>query len=149
MGYPKLSYPPIHLRARRGEGGRTEIFDSVRKRWLVLTPEEWVRRHVVEYLITECRYRPEQIVEEYPVNINGMAQRADIVILANDGRPEVVVECKEPGVRLSQETLGQVVRYNSILGCSYVAITNGLDTYCYASDGLTYTPMQALPINKG
>ena len=73
MGYPKLSYPPIHLRARRGEGGRTEIFDSVRKRWLVLTPEEWVRRHVVEYLITECRYRPEQIVEEYPVNINGMA----------------------------------------------------------------------------
>lgn len=149
MDYPKLNYPPIRLRARRGEGGRTEVFDRVRQRWLVLTPEEWVRRHVVAYLTAECGYQPEQIVQEYPININGMAQRADIVVLTADAKPLLVVECKEPGIRLSQETLAQVVRYNSILGCRYVAITNGLDTFCYQYDGQRYTPIDALPSNQG
>lgn len=149
MSYPKLNYPPIHLRARRGEGGRTEVFDRVRQRWLVLTPEEWVRRHVVAYLTSECGYLAEQIAQEYPIDINGMAQRADIVVFTADAKPEVVVECKEPGIRLSQETLAQVVRYNSILGCRYVVITNGLETFCYEYDGRSYTPIEALPSRRG
>lgn len=149
MSYPKLNYPPIHLRARRGEAGRTEVFDRVRQRWLVLTPEEWVRRHVVAYLTKECGYQPEQIAQEYSININGMAQRADIVVLTAEAKPEVVVECKEPGIRLSRQTLAQVVRYNSILGCRYVVITNGLETLCYEYDGQSYTPIEALPSNRG
>lgn len=148
MSYPKLNYPPIHLRARRGEAGRTEVFDRVRQRWLVLTPEEWVRRHVVAYLSSECGYQPEQIAQEYPININGMAQRADIVVLTAEAKPEVVVECKEPGIRLSRQTLAQVVRYNSILGCRYVVITNGLETLCYEYDGQSYAPIEALPSNR-
>jgi hypothetical protein len=70
--YPTLNFPPIHLRARRGANNNTEVFDAGRGRWLVLTPEEWVRRHVVEYLRTECGFAQQQIIEEYPVNINGM-----------------------------------------------------------------------------
>ena len=142
---PKLNFPPIHLKARLGTNGRTEVFDVVRGRWLVLTPEEWVRRHVVEYLRTECGYQPQQIVEEYPVTLNGMAQRADIVVVGCDARPYMVIECKEPGVKISTETLSQVVRYNSVLGGQYVVITNGIGTFCYEWDGSNYTPINYFP----
>ncbi|MBO5830612.1 MAG: type I restriction enzyme HsdR N-terminal domain-containing protein [Alistipes sp.] len=148
MDYPTLNFPPIHLRARRSANGRTEIFDAVRGRWLVLTPEEWVRRHVVEYLRTECGFQPQLIVEEHPVNINGMAQRADIVVMGDDMRPLLVVECKEPNIKIGDEVLRQVVRYNSVLGCRYIALTNGLTTYCYEHDGEKYSPIKSFPHAK-
>lgn len=146
MQLPRLNFPAIHLRARRSASGRTEVFDSVRGRWLVLTPEEWVRRHVVGYMLSECGFLAQQIVEEYPVNINGMPQRADIVALDSLARPMVVVECKEPNVRIDQSVLGQVVRYNSVLGCRYIVITNGIETFSYvmAEDG-SYTPLDHFP----
>ena len=146
MQLPKLNFPAIHLRARRSASGRTEVFDSVRGRWLVLTPEEWVRRHVVGYMLSECGFLAQQIVEEYPVNINGMPQRADIVALDSLARPMVVVECKEPNVRIDHSVLSQVVRYNSVLGCRYIVITNGIETFSYAmsKDG-NYTPLDDFP----
>ena len=146
MQLPKLNFPAIHLRARRSASGRTEVFDSVRGRWLVLTPEEWVRRHVVGYMLSECGFLAQQIVEEYPVNINGMPQRADIVALDSLARPMVVVECKEPNVRIDQSVLSQVVRYNSVLDCRYIVITNGIETFSYAmsKDG-NYTPLDHFP----
>ena len=143
MEYTKLNYPSIHLRARRGANGRTEVFDRVRGKWLVLTPEEWVRRHVVEYMLLQCNIQPQQIVEEYPVEINTMAQRADIVALDNNGKPHIVVECKEPNIKIDAEVLAQVVRYNSVLQCKYMVITNGLTTYCYTYD----KEGKCLPIN--
>lgn len=146
MQLPKLNFPAIHLRARRGVNGRTEIFDAVRGRWLVLTPEEWVRRHVVGYMLSECGFLAQQIVEEYPVNINGMPQRADIVAVNSHAQPMVVVECKEPNVRIDQSVLSQVVRYNSVLGCRYIVITNGIDCYCYTkTDDGSYTPLDHFP----
>lgn len=145
MEYPKLNYPPIHLRARREEGGRTEVFDRVRGKWIVLTPEEWVRRHVVEYMLANCNIQPQQIVEEYPVEINGMSQRADIVTLDTSGKPYIIVECKEPNIKIDNEVLAQVVRYNSILNGHYVVITNGLATYCYAHNDGKYTPITHFP----
>ena len=148
MELPKLNYPAIRLRARRTATGRTEVFDAVRGRWLVLTPEEWVRRHVVEYMLSECGFQPQQIVEEYPVNINGMPQRADIVAIGNDAKPKIVVECKEPNVKLSQVVLDQVVRYNSILGCNHVVLTNGMETYCYTkTEEGRYKPSNSFPRN--
>ena len=118
----------------------------MRGRWLVLTPEEWVRRHVVGYMLSECGFLAQQIVEEYPVNINGMPQRADIVALDSLARPMVVVECKEPNVRIDQSVLGQVVRYNSVLGCRYIVITNGIETFSYAmSEDGSYTPLDHFP----
>lgn len=146
MQLPKLNFPPIHLRARRTANGRTEVFDAVRGRWLVLTPEEWVRRHVVGYMLAECGFLAQQIVEEYPVNINGMPQRADIVAMGSQAKPMVVVECKEPNVRIDQEVLNQVVRYNSVLRCRYIVITNGIECYSYtmAEDG-SYLPLNHFP----
>lgn len=131
MEFPQLHFPSIRLRARRGEGGRTEVFDKGRGRWLVLTPEEWVRRHVVEYLKEACGFRAEQIIEEYPVEVNGMAQRADIVAIGSDAKPLIVVECKEPNITINHDTLHQAARYNAILGCRYIVTTNGLTTYCF------------------
>ena len=142
---PKLNFPPIRLRARRSASGRTEVFDAVRGRWLVLTPEEWVRRHVVEYLRTSCGFQPQQIVEEYPVPLNGMAQRADIVVIGCDAKPYLVVECKEPGVKICNDTLCQVVRYNSVLGCRYIVMTNGLETFCYERQDNDYAPIDYFP----
>lgn len=149
MELPKLNYPAIRLRARRSASGRTEVFDAVRGRWLVLTPEEWVRRHVVEYMLLECGFEPQQIVEEYPVNINGMSQRADIVAIGSDAKPMVVVECKEPNVRIDRSVLDQAVRYNSILGCRYIVLTNGITTFCYIlkEDG-RYAPTATFPKNR-
>ena len=148
MDYPTLNFPPIRLRARRSANGRTEIFDAVRGRWLVLTPEEWVRRHVVEYLRRECGFSPQLIVEEHPVNINGMAQRADIVVMGDDMQPLMVVECKEPNIKIGDEVLRQVVRFNSVLGCRYIALTNGIATYCYEHDGEKYSPIKSFPHAK-
>ena len=149
MELPKLNYPAIRLRARRSASGRTEVFDAVRGRWLVLTPEEWVRRHVVEYMLLECGFEPQQIVEEYPININGMSQRADIVAIGSDAKPMVVVECKEPNVRIDRSVLDQAVRYNSILGCRYIVLTNGITTFCYIlrEDG-RYAPTATFPKNR-
>ena len=146
MSYPKLSFPPIELRARHNANGRTEVFDKIRGRWLVLTPEEWVRRHVVGYLLTACGFTEQQIVEEYPVNINGMAQRADIVAYNNDAEPYLIIECKEPNIKIDNDVLAQVVRYNSVLNCRYIAITNGISTFCYEhSDNGGYTPINQFP----
>ena len=146
MQLPKLNFPAIHLRARRAANGRTEVFDVVRGRWLVLTPEEWVRRHVVGYMLSECGFIAQQIVEEYPVNINGMPQRADIVAVDSTAKPAIVVECKEPNVRIDQSVLSQVVRYNSVLHCRYIVLTNGLECFSYAmaEDG-SYTPLDHFP----
>ena len=146
MQLPKLNFPAIHLRARRSASGRTEIFDGVRGRWLVLTPEEWVRRHVVGYMLSECGFVAQQIVEEYPVNVNGMPQRADIVAMNSAACPALVVECKEPNVRIDQAVLDQVVRYNSVLRCHYIVITNGIECFSYAmaEDG-SYAPLDHFP----
>lgn len=145
MSYPKLNYPAINLRARHTANGKTEVFDAVRGRWLVLTPEEWVRRHVVEYMRSQCGFAPQQIVEEYPIPINGMLQRADIVAMGIDARPLIVVECKEPSVKIDGKVLSQVVRYNSVLGCRYVVLTNGLDTFCYGCENGEYMPLRSFP----
>ncbi|MBR5818844.1 MAG: type I restriction enzyme HsdR N-terminal domain-containing protein [Alistipes sp.] len=145
MKYPSLNFPSIQLRARRNTSGRTEIYDRVRSKWLVLTPEEWVRQHVLDFLLSHCGFLPQQLIAEYPVNINGMSQRADIVAVGSDSKPYIVVECKEPDVKISDEVLRQVVRYNSILGCRYIVITNGIHTYCYGYDGYNYTPIEYFP----
>ena len=101
---------------------------------------------VILWMLLECGFQPQQIVEEYPVNINGMSQRADIVAMDCEARPVMVVECKEPNVRIDQAVLDQVVRYNSVLGCRYIVISNGLDTYCYrwTQEG-GYTPLNHFP----
>lgn len=127
---PKLNFPAIRLRARR-RGEAVEVWDSLRGIYLVLTPEEWVRQHLIGYLVTQCGAQPTRIVQEYAVALNGQPQRADVVVVDDAARPLLVAECKAPHVKITQRTFAQAVRYNSVLGARYVVLTNGLQHYCW------------------
>ncbi len=141
--WPKLQFPPIRPRARRvGEG--IEVWDPQRGLWLKLTPEEWVRRHLLGWL-TGCGVAAEAICQEYPVELNGQPQRADVVVADRRGRPWLLAECKAPEVNLSTRTLDQLIRYNSVLGARYLMITNGLEHRFYRYDGVAYQPMGGVP----
>ena len=121
---PKLNFPAITLKARRA-GAEIEVFHRQRGTWLKLTPEEWVRRHLVGWL-EGLGTEPQRIVEEYPVSLNGQPLRADVVVVDSQGRPLLLVECKAADVALTQQTLDQVVRYNSVLAAEFILLTNGL-----------------------
>ena len=127
---PKLKFPAIRLRAKR-DGDRTLVWDMQRGEWLVLTPEEWVRRHVLNYLVAHRGVSATSIAQEYPVPLNGMAQRADIVVIGSDGRPQLLVECKAADVKIDRSVFEQAARYNSVIGARYIILTNGLNTLCF------------------
>ena len=142
---PKLNFPAIRLQGRR-EGDRTLVWDPRRAMWLGLTPEEWVRQHLVAYLISHCGVQPERLVMEYPVEVNGQSQRADVVVVDGALKPLLVAECKAPDVTIDEQTLSQAVRYNAILCARYLILTNGLRHYCYEQTDGSYRPLVAIPM---
>ena len=126
----KLIFPAISARTKEEEGVKY-IWDSLRGKWLVLTPEEWVRQHTIAWLVRE-RHIPElRISQEYPVNINGQHQRADIVVIDECAKPHILVECKAPDVVLDHEVVMQAIRYNAVVGARYIVLTNGKKLYCF------------------
>ena len=126
----KLIFPAISARIKE-ENGVKHIWDSLRGRWLVLTPEEWVRQHAIAWLVAE-RHIPElRISQEYPVNINGQRQRADIVVIDECAKPHILVECKAPEVAIDNEVVMQATRYNAVVGARYIVLTNGKKLYCF------------------
>jgi hypothetical protein len=127
--FPKLNLPPCRLRVVE-RAGELCAWDAGRGRWLVLTPEEWVRRHVLAWL-TERGVPAARIAQEHPVRVNGRIQRADIVVFGPDGRPSLLVECKAPDVAIDRETLDQAFRYNAFLDARHVMLTNGLAHFLY------------------
>lgn len=143
--YPKLNLPTIELKIRKSsEKERLLVWASTRKCYLVLTPEEWVRRHFVAYLVSGCGAQPEQICEEYPVMVNGLAQRADVVVMDSGVHPLMLVECKAPTVAIDAAVYAQAVRYNAIVGARYVVLTNGMKHLCFELTANGYKPMTAL-----
>ena len=143
---PKLNFPAIKLRAKE-EDGHTLVFDCVRQIYIVLTPEEWVRRHLVEFLISHCKVAITNIIEEYPINLNSMAQRADVVVMGRDAQPLLLDECKAADINIEDEKIFyQATRYNAILGAKYILLTNGLKHLCYQKSAEGYVRCQRLPI---
>lgn len=148
--WPKLNFSPINLRAEK-RNGQTYVFSEVRGAFVALTPEEWVRRHLVAHFIRHCGASPRSIVEEFPVEINGMAQRADVVVLGAEARPLLLAECKSTDIDLSKrETLGEVfqqaTRYNAVVQARYIILSNGLLHYCYESTPTGYVALHAFPM---
>lgn len=141
---PKLNFPPINLRATRDKG-RIMVFDNIRRMYVVLTPEEWVRRHLVDYLITHCHAPQLSIVEEYPVNINSTAQRADVVVMDNNAQPLILAECKAPDVKIDSAVFEQATRYNAVVKARYIILTNGMEHYCYEFSDERYLPLNSFP----
>lgn len=139
----KLIFPPISVRIVDADSGKS-IWDRLRQRWLVLTPEEWVRQHAIAWLINKYAIPELRICQEYPVNINGQAQRADIVVLDEKARPYILVECKAADVAINDEVLSQALRYNAVVRARYVMLTNGKHIFCYEYSDGRYRPVKSI-----
>jgi len=123
-----LNLPAYNYKLKSSEN-KTYIFDVIRKKYVVLTPEEWVRQHIVHYLINEKGYPKSLINVEKQLIINNLKKRTDIVIFSNAGIPHIIVECKAPSVKITQKTFDQIARYNLKLKANYLMLSNGLQHY--------------------
>lgn len=145
---PKLNFPAVRLRARR-RGDVVEVWDALRGIYLVLTPEEWVRQHLIACLVEQCGAQPLRIVQEYAVPLNGQPQRADVVVVDDRAEPLLLAECKAPGIAIDRHTLAQAVRYNSVLKARYLVLTNGLRHYCCEWRDGKYVQLAGFPDLSG
>ncbi len=128
----ELKYPSFGVRVRNGNG-KTEIFDDIRKKWFVLTPEEWVRQHVLNYLINVKKYPSSLISVEKEITLNDLKKRFDIVVYKKNLSPFLIIECKAPFIELNITTIEQAQRYNLILKANYLMITNGVSDFVFDS----------------
>ena len=145
----KLNLPSYTFKLKSNEN-KTLIFDKWRKKYLVLTPEEWVRQHFVEFLISEKKYPVSLIAIEKQVTINNLKKRTDIVVFSSDGIPNIIVECKAPHIKIAQNTFDQIARYNLKLKANYLIVTNGLQHYFCKLDteNETYIFLKDIPDYK-
>lgn len=125
----QLNLPPANLLTTE-EDGLTKVFDPCRKKYVKLTPEEYVRQSFLAYLIHYLGYPIHLIATEMLVCINGLKQRADIVVYNRQGKPYMIVECKATNVKITETVMQQALRYNIRLCVQYVVLTNGLQHYC-------------------
>ncbi|MDE5611863.1 MAG: type I restriction enzyme HsdR N-terminal domain-containing protein, partial [Odoribacter sp.] len=112
------------------QSGAVMIFDVIRKKYVVLTPEEWVRQHVVHYLMEVKNVPTALLAIEREIDLYGLRRRFDVVAFDREGKPWLLVECKAPTVPLTRQVFDQAFRYNMTLEAPYVAITNGVKHYC-------------------
>jgi hypothetical protein len=101
------------------------IFDIARKKWVALTPEEWVRQHILHYLIYDKKYPHSLIAVERGIELNGLQKRFDLVVFTNTGKPKMIIECKAPEEPLNEKVFEQIARYNLSLKVDYLWVTNG------------------------
>ena len=128
-----LNLPTYKFRIKSNEN-KFAIFDIIRKKYVVLTPEEWVRQHLIHYLIEEKNYPISLIAVEKKVTVNKLTKRTDILIFNLFGLPEIIVECKAPSIKINQDTFDQIARYNLTLNATYLMVTNGINHYYCAMD---------------
>jgi hypothetical protein len=126
----KLNLPQFTFRIKSKEN-KLYIFDPNRKKQVLLTEEEWVRQHFVEYLVRMKKYPRSLIAVEKQCTVEGLAKRTDVLVFDRQGEIDIIVECKAPGVRIDQEVFDQIARYNLALNARYLVVTNGMDHfYC-------------------
>ena len=126
-----LNLPPSDIKLKKNEEGEVFVFDILRRKWLKLTPEEWVRQHFTRFLIEHRHYPSGLLANEVGININGNIRRCDTVLYDKIGmRPRLILEYKAPHVEISQEVFYQIASYNSVLRADYLIVSNGLHHYC-------------------
>lgn len=124
----KLNFPNYSFRFKNSEN-KVSIFDEIRKKFILLTPEEWVRQHVVQFLLQDKKYPKSYINVEKLIKINDLSKRYDVVVFQPNGEIFLLIECKAPEVPISQQTFDQIARYNLVLKAKYLMVTNGLNHY--------------------
>ena len=124
----KLNFPTYSFRFKNSEN-KVSIFDEIRKKFILLTPEEWVRQHVIQFLLQDKKYPKSYINVEKLIKINDLSKRYDGVVFQPNGDIFLLIECKAPEVPISQQTFDQIARYNLVLKAKYLMVTNGLNHY--------------------
>jgi len=129
----KLNLPTYKLRVKSKEN-KFAIFDIIRKKYVILTPEEWVRQHIIHYLIEDKNYPISLISVEKKLNFNKLTKRTDILVFSSNGMPDIIVECKAPTVKITQDAFDQIARYNLSLNANYLIVSNGLEHFYCSMD---------------
>ena len=131
MNQTPLNLPPCALKTRLSPMSHLEeIYDGQRRKFVRLTPEEWVRQNFVHYLINGLGFPQGRLQNELPIRVGRMEKRCDTVVFNQAGQPAVIVEYKAPSVRLTQRVFDQIVRYNFALQVDFLIVSNGLQHYC-------------------
>ena len=140
----KIDYPPYTPKIRT-EKNIEFIFDEVRKQWVALTPEEWVRQNFMQYLIRVMKYPASLIAVEKSIRLGDINKRFDLLVYDADLKPWMLIECKEMKVSLNQGVLDQALRYNINLRVPYIVITNGMYCYAFTNENGQFTELSTLP----
>ncbi len=131
--FPKLNLPEYELKLKK-EGEQFFVFDSIRKKHIQLTPEEWVRQNFIEFLLNDKKIPKGLISVESKITLNGLTKRTDILVHSRDAKPLLIVECKSADIKINQQVFDQIARYNMVLDVKYLVLTNGLQHYCCQID---------------
>lgn len=143
-----LLFPEPSFRIKK-EAGKEYVFDHLRKKWLLLTPEEWVRQNFVQYLIQVMKYPASLIAMEKEIWLGELKKRFDILVYNIDHHPWIIVECKAETITLNNETLQQALRYNISVPADFLLITNGHSTFGWEKKNGQLSAMSKLPEWKG
>lgn len=119
---------------QREREGKTEVFDPIRKKWLVMTPEERVRQQLILFLLNVKRIPASHLSVERAITVNGLTKRYDLVVFGQDMKPQIVIECKAPHVELTQKVIAQAGRYNKTLRAPILGVTNGSAHFFFTID---------------
>lgn len=141
MQLPKLNFSETFEFKFRKDKDKFFIYDTVRKTWLLLTPEEWVRQHWIHYFLKCRKYAPSALILEKKLELNGLTKRIDLLV-TKKAQPQILIECKAPAIQLSEKTFEQTARYNSVIGAEKIILSNGLQHICaeYRSNQYTFIP---------
>jgi hypothetical protein len=142
----ELNFPTYNFKVKTDENANY-VFDIIRKKYVVLTPEEWVRQHLVHYLIHEKKYPSSLLSIEKGLEVNGLKKRFDLLAYTNSGTPLLLAECKSPSMKLSQQTFDQIAHYNITFKVKHLLVTNGLQhMMCvFEPDFSSYRFIQDIP----
>lgn len=149
-GMPPLNLPPVNLRLIR-EGRQIKVYDVLRDKYIVLTPEEYVRQHFVHWMMNTLHYPASLMANEVGIEVNDCKRRCDTVVYNPDGSLLCIVEYKAPNVKITQSVFDQIVRYNMTLKAKYLIVSNGYNHYCCAIDYVhnTYHFIPTIPDYRG
>jgi hypothetical protein len=140
----KIDYPN-YTPSIKTDNNKEYIFDAIRKQWILLTPEEWVRQNFLQYLIHVKKYPSSLIAVEKEIIVNGLKKRFDIVVYDININPWMLIECKEMEVPLNEKVINQALQYNSVLQAVYAVITNGTSCYVFKLEKGKLYPQATLP----
>lgn len=142
----QLNLPPYQIRVKE-TGGRKQIFDILRRKYVALTPEEWVRQHFIHYLIKHKNYPASLLANEVSLQIGEKRMRADSVLYDNQLHPRIIIEYKAPNITLTQKVFDQITVYNLLLHVDYLIVSNGMTTYICKMDyeKQTYKFLETIP----